>query len=205
MNGVRRFLGGGGGSTPATPEPATPPELPSTAPLSISSKTSWPPSSPTSQSQPGSPPRDILQASVTPLSFRKDKARPLLPDGDTNGADGDISRPVSPMTTSPDQPKMPAPMSPAETVAGVRSGEELLRRLSLTTTMSRPRYPELGLSERIISAAFAIPYSVSFNKDNPNAWVSGREKQDSNVKQLIRIRHCPLVVEAPPYSTRSLT
>ncbi|EMD40410.1 hypothetical protein CERSUDRAFT_91132 [Gelatoporia subvermispora B] len=89
MNGVRRFLGGGGtgsaSSTPTTqsqPLPPTSPPLssspplppiPPTAPLAIGSKPSWPPSplqSPV-QSLPDSP-----KTTTAALFFRKDRQRP---------------------------------------------------------------------------------------------------------------------------------
>ena len=57
------------------------------------------------------------------------------------------------------------------------SGPELLRRLSLVsdTTIPQPSFahpeghPDLGLSGRIISAAFCIPYKLAFRSGEP--WV----------------------------------
>ncbi|KAI0701181.1 Up-regulated during septation-domain-containing protein [Cytidiella melzeri] len=72
MNGVRRFLGGGGTGN-STPEPMTSP--PSTAPLVIYGKSSWPPSPP-----PTSPPRTSFDSppKTTPaLSLRRDRKPPL--------------------------------------------------------------------------------------------------------------------------------
>lgn len=66
-----------------------------------------------------------------------------------------------------------AATSPSEVAAGARSGEELLRRLSLTGDPNKkpdladvdPRaaHPSLNLSGGIISATFCVPYSVGYN------------------------------------------
>ena len=62
------------------------------------------------------------------------------------------------------------PSSPAELAKGVRTGAELLRRLSLTG-LSKPdviaddpqkQYPGLNLSGSIISASFCIPHKVAY-------------------------------------------
>ncbi|KAK2750875.1 threalose-6-phosphate phosphatase [Onygenales sp. PD_40] len=63
-----------------------------------------------------------------------------------------------------------SPESPAEAARGAKSGADLLRRLSLmdaTTppvSLSEPRagHPGLRLTGRIISAAFCIPYKLTF-------------------------------------------
>ncbi|CAL1700354.1 unnamed protein product [Somion occarium] len=87
MNGVRRFLGGGGSgtttpTTQGTPLPATPP---TTAPLFIS-KPSWPPNSPP-QSPPGTSPPQLTSPKTTTaaLFFRRDKQRPIPTSEDENG------------------------------------------------------------------------------------------------------------------------
>ena len=68
-----------------------------------------------------------------------------------------------------------APESPSEAAAGARTGEELLRRLSLGPESYRkqdlanpdPRagHPNLHLSGSIISAAFCVPYDIGFAPD----------------------------------------
>ncbi|KZT71513.1 hypothetical protein DAEQUDRAFT_665939 [Daedalea quercina L-15889] len=92
MNGVRRFLVGGG--TPTTPTGQQSPVSPSTsppaaalqspfqsrAPLAVPAKTSWPPSdsppqSPTESSPPN--PMDSPKTTTAALFFRKDRQRPL--------------------------------------------------------------------------------------------------------------------------------
>ncbi|KAH9833663.1 Up-regulated during septation-domain-containing protein [Rhodofomes roseus] len=93
MNGVRRFLAGGG--TPTTPtaqqfpvSPSTPPPTSafqsptqSPAPLAVTPKPSWPPSppsplqSPTESSSPN--PLDSPKTTTAALFFRKDRQRPL--------------------------------------------------------------------------------------------------------------------------------
>ena len=64
------------------------------------------------------------------------------------------------------------PASPSEATTGARSGEELLRRLSLTDSVPRPdqtlidpytAHPALGLSGNVISASFCVPYKIAYN------------------------------------------
>ncbi|KAJ4303396.1 threalose-6-phosphate phosphatase [Kalmusia sp. IMI 367209] len=62
--------------------------------------------------------------------------------------------------------------SPTEAAAGAKSGEELLRRLSAVPDPSfkqdladvdpRAAHPDLNLSGRVISATFAVPYSLAY-------------------------------------------
>ncbi|KAL1995414.1 hypothetical protein VTN49DRAFT_1601 [Thermomyces lanuginosus] len=68
-----------------------------------------------------------------------------------------------------------SPISPAEAASGAASGPELLRRLSLVGATSpdspvvtdpRSAHPGLHLSGRIISAAFCIPYRLSFSPES---------------------------------------
>ena len=71
------------------------------------------------------------------------------------------------------------PTSPTEVAAGARSGEELLRRLSLGGASERARdlanidprssHDGLNLSGGIISATFCVPYSVAHCPGNE--WV----------------------------------
>ncbi|KAH7349105.1 glycosyltransferase family 20-domain-containing protein [Pyrenochaeta sp. MPI-SDFR-AT-0127] len=66
--------------------------------------------------------------------------------------------------------------SPTEVAAGARSGEELLRRLStvedpatkndLADVDPRAAHPGLNLTGRIISATFAVPYSLGHSPGN---------------------------------------
>ncbi|KAF2001427.1 glycosyltransferase family 20 protein [Amniculicola lignicola CBS 123094] len=66
--------------------------------------------------------------------------------------------------------------SPTEAAAGARTGEELLRRLSLIPEPKKshdladvdPRaaHPGLNLSGRVLSATFAVPYSISYSQGN---------------------------------------
>jgi trehalose 6-phosphate synthase/phosphatase len=66
--------------------------------------------------------------------------------------------------------------SPTEAAAGARSGEELLRRLSLIPDPTfrhdladvdpRAAHPGLNLSGRIISATFVIPYNLGYAAGN---------------------------------------
>ena len=87
MNGVRRFLAGGGTPTTPTgqqfPAPSSPPPaatqspLQPPAPLAISPKPSWPPSplqSPTEASPPGGV--ESPKMTTAALFFRKDRQRP---------------------------------------------------------------------------------------------------------------------------------
>ena len=73
-----------------------------------------------------------------------------------------------------------APESPSEAARGARTGEELLRRLSLTPEAFKKRdladidpraaHPNLHLSGQIINVAFCVPYDIGFA---PNIeWVS---------------------------------
>ncbi|KAK5168644.1 threalose-6-phosphate phosphatase [Saxophila tyrrhenica] len=67
------------------------------------------------------------------------------------------------------------PSSPEEAVAGVRSPEELLRRLSLTAQASgdlktsdfnpQVAFPELQLSGNVISATFCVPYKIRYGSN----------------------------------------
>jgi trehalose 6-phosphate synthase/phosphatase len=67
------------------------------------------------------------------------------------------------------------PESPTEAAAGARSGQDLLRRLSLIPDPSfkkeladldpRAAHPGLNLSGRVISATFALPYSIGHTHD----------------------------------------
>ena len=64
------------------------------------------------------------------------------------------------------------PHSPTEVAAGARTGEELLRRLSLSEAPSTKRdladfdpraaHPDLNLSGTIISATFRVPYNIGY-------------------------------------------
>lgn len=63
------------------------------------------------------------------------------------------------------------PSSAHEAANGAKNAEDLLRRLSLTGTQSKPDFdsidprtahPGLGLSGNIISATFAVPYKVGY-------------------------------------------
>ncbi|KAF1848554.1 glycosyltransferase family 20 protein [Cucurbitaria berberidis CBS 394.84] len=75
-----------------------------------------------------------------------------------------------------DQQKAGSAPSTAEAAAGARTGEELLRRPSVDTDAAtkkdladvdpRAAHPGLNLSGRIISATFAIPYSIGHSPGN---------------------------------------
>ena len=75
------------------------------------------------------------------------------------------------------------PTSPTEVAAGAKTGEELLRRLSLSgpTTVAKdpvnvdPRvaHDGLNLSGGIITATFCVPYSVGHSPGHD--WVNGSE------------------------------
>lgn len=63
------------------------------------------------------------------------------------------------------------PSSAQEAANGAKNGEDILRRLSLTGSQSKPDFdsidprtahPGLGLSGNIISATFAVPYKVGY-------------------------------------------
>ncbi|KAF2687925.1 glycosyltransferase family 20 protein [Lentithecium fluviatile CBS 122367] len=66
--------------------------------------------------------------------------------------------------------------SPTEAAAGARSGEELLRKLSvikdptfkqdLADVDPRAAHPALNLSGRVISATFAVPYNLGYSPGN---------------------------------------
>ncbi|KAJ8487534.1 hypothetical protein ONZ51_g4097 [Trametes cubensis] len=134
MNGVRRFLGGGAGSTTSTPSsqtaplpPSTPPPS-STNPLNVPPKPSWPPSSPP---QNGVALEDSPKMTTAALFFRKDRQRPppgpstsTKSDEDTGNSSFQSSRdsvesgrtstqPSSPVA-GPSSPRMPMPMRVAE-------------------------------------------------------------------------------------------
>lgn len=71
------------------------------------------------------------------------------------------------------------PETPAAAASGAKSGEELLRRLSLvdatppTVPESIPQqaHPGLHLTGRVISATFCIPYKLGFRPNSDNPWV----------------------------------
>ncbi|KAF2012175.1 glycosyltransferase family 20 protein [Aaosphaeria arxii CBS 175.79] len=88
------------------------------------------------------------------------------------------SKQVNPGAQNTSNPYFPplendGPRSPSEVAAGARSGEELLRRLSLVQdpdakpdladTDPRAAHPSLGLSAKIISATFAVPYHIGYS------------------------------------------
>jgi trehalose 6-phosphate synthase/phosphatase len=98
-----------------------------------------------------------------------EKGQPLFPGApsyfsNTPGAEG--------LSGSSDA----TPITPAEAAKDARSGNELLRRLSLRDTPKvleadlRQQHPGLRLSGRIISAAFCIPYKVYYRPGSQ--WVS---------------------------------
>lgn len=84
------------------------------------------------------------------------------------------------------------PSSPSEAAAGARSGEELLRRLSLNGQRpqnsdkpeSDPRvtHPSLNLSGNVISATFAVPYKISYASGCE--WVSATSTPFARVSTL---------------------
>lgn len=72
-----------------------------------------------------------------------------------------------------------APRGAHQAATGARTGEDLLRRLSLTGSQSKPdlggidprtAHPGLGLSGNILSATFAVPYKVGYTASGE--WVS---------------------------------
>jgi trehalose 6-phosphate synthase/phosphatase len=74
---------------------------------------------------------------------------------------------VSEASSDPD----PRPVSPTDVAKGAKSGEELLRRLSIADTGKKkivgdtdPRaaHPALQLSGNIISATFCVPYNLGY-------------------------------------------
>jgi trehalose 6-phosphate synthase/phosphatase len=78
----------------------------------------------------------------------------------------------------------PRSESPTQIAAGARSGEELLRRLSLTHTSPmkdskdldpRASHPNLNLSGRIISATFIVPFKLKLVPGGE--WVCSRFAQ----------------------------
>lgn len=78
------------------------------------------------------------------------------------------------VTTDPSENKP----QPVQTAGRASSGVDLLRRLSLTSdspmspeTDPRTQHPGLHLSGRLISAAFCIPYKLSFRSGSD--WVRG--------------------------------
>lgn len=71
------------------------------------------------------------------------------------------------------------PRSPTEAVAGARHGPDLLRRLSIVKPPHAPKpgnilalYKQLNLSGRVISVCLAVPYSIAYNPDSEDTWVS---------------------------------
>jgi hypothetical protein len=121
MNGVRRFLGGGGNSsTPSTPEPSSPPALPSTAPLFFSNKPNWPPSSPTESNYTPSPP------TTAALSFAKKRSPlPSVEDDPGNSSfnssrsSGSVGSPVRQNSNIPQSPGA-GPSSPSRSLLPYR-------------------------------------------------------------------------------------
>lgn len=79
----------------------------------------------------------------------------------------------------PDTSRGRRPSSPSEVVAGSRSPEELLRRLSLTAQgpinqkasefNPRETFAELQLSGNVISATFCVPYKIRYGSNGQ--WV----------------------------------
>ena len=84
--------------------------------------------------------------------------------------------------------------SAAEALAGARSPEELLRRLSLTVQLPKdpavagfnPRtaYPGLGLSGNVISATFCVPYKIDYRSNGE--WVCTRRVILGRILQLTK-------------------
>ncbi|KAK2757886.1 threalose-6-phosphate phosphatase [Arachnomyces sp. PD_36] len=70
------------------------------------------------------------------------------------------------------------PQTPAAVANGARSGEELLRRLSLVDTtppkapevIPQEAHPGLHLTGRVISATFCIPYKLGFRPNADDPW-----------------------------------
>lgn len=75
-----------------------------------------------------------------------------------------------------------SPATPIQAARDARSGPELLRRLSLMGSASPvlpeadpcQQHPDLGLSRRIISAAFCIPYKLHFRSGSDWVWFTFR-------------------------------
>lgn len=83
----------------------------------------------------------------------------------------------------------PRPESPTEAAAGARSGEDLLRRLSLigdpvgkpdlADVDPRAAHPGLNLSGGVISATFCVPYQIGYSPGLD--WVSSRKRREANI------------------------
>ncbi|OCH95907.1 hypothetical protein OBBRIDRAFT_444192 [Obba rivulosa] len=163
MNGVRRFLGGGGtgsaSSTPTTqtqplpstsPPSASPPlpPIPPTAPLAISAKPSWPPSpiqSP-SQSPVGSP-----KTTTAALFFRKDRQRP------PPSHNSSVSAGTSPEDETGNTSVSSQPLSTPPRDSGVGSP----RSQTFSSPVAGPSSPRVLVPQRVSELARKQPGSES--------------------------------------------
>jgi len=102
------------------------------------------------------------------VSHGKVEPRPHQEDEAAKPAVGDSTASYFSLPQAQHSVASPTPESPVEAAKGARSGQELLRRLSLVDSPSaepwtadpRTTYPGLHLSGNVISATFCIPYEV---------------------------------------------
>ena len=150
-------------------------------------------SSPSSAGAPPAPEKShpILQSPAAPsiagpransstLDAANDRSVLATPSWDTK-------RSFKNADTSPPSASVPADggnttvkPTPASTVSGAKSGQELLRRLSLVDgatariapdPLPQQAHPSLHLTGRVISATFCIPYKLGFRPNCDDPWV----------------------------------
>lgn len=110
--------------------------------------------------------------------------------------------------------------SPSEAAAGARTGEELLRRLSLTGQRPqqpdladvdpRAAHPSLNLSGQVISATFCVPYDIAHTPSCE--WVNRildfysryQGALTHNRNWLLDVVHLPCSTHFPIWPLRSL-
>jgi hypothetical protein len=136
-------------------------------------------------SEPNSPVIRGKTATESPGSIRS--LPPVTPGVNKDGRSAYIevkesTKPNQPLEESDsyfDESQKPRPGSPTHAVAGARTSQELLRRLSLPmgidavrefkNTNPRARYANLNLSGRIISATFVVPFNIKISQSGE--WV----------------------------------
>lgn len=150
----------------------------------------------TSSSSAGEPPapdksHPILQSSENPslsglrtnsstLDAANDRSVLATPSWDSKPPleNTDATPPFIPLLGNSDN-ATDKPGVPESTVSGAKSGQDLLRRLSLvdgtrpTAPESLPQqaHPGLHLTGRVISATFCIPYKLGFRPNSDDPWV----------------------------------
>ncbi|KAF2115452.1 glycosyltransferase family 20-domain-containing protein [Lophiotrema nucula] len=111
-------------------------------------------------------------AYIEPEDTREKSSLPFDPETATPGPSWNANSYFAPKGGEKDRPS-----SPTEVAKGAKSGEELLRRLSIIPDPSKQKHdladvdpraahPGLNLSGRVISANFTVPYSIGYSPGN---------------------------------------